>query len=404
MDKSLRSVSLLVFLTMLPVTALVPILKLLVQDRFAVGPFATHLFMAINTLAAIAAAPLMGSLSDWLGRRKELIVGAAAADAVLFLALGSAPTYDLMLAFRFLEGAAHITVLSLLFAHASTILRGSESHSFGGLGGVLTFGVALGAPLGGVLGQGGAERALWAGAGIMTAVAIGASIWMGDRSESPAARPQMKEMLRLLVVYPSVRIPILFSFVERLASGFFIASFPIFCGLAWGLGPRSIGLLITAYMLPMAALCYPMVSLSRRRPAREWLCIGGLIYGGLFSSIGYLNPVGLVFLMIACGVLSAVMFVPTLVMISRETPSTLKGSAMGLFNAVGALGFIVGPLLSGAIVVFLSPRLGPVESYRAVFLVGGLITSAAAIGSFFSRSWRDKPVAQTEPPAIPVRR
>ena len=38
----------LTVLTMLPVTGVVPVLKLLVGDHYQVGPFATSAFMSIN--------------------------------------------------------------------------------------------------------------------------------------------------------------------------------------------------------------------------------------------------------------------------------------------------------------------------------------------------------------------
>mgnify|MGYP001559168545 FL=1 len=371
----------LVFLTMLPVTGLVPVLKFWVQDRYALSPFATHLFMAVNMVAAAAVAPLVGAWSDRLGRRRALIAAAAVLDGALFVAFSWAPTYGTLLALRFAEGAAHITVLSLLLAEGSARIAGRESASMGVLGGALTLGVALGAPLGGALGQRGFVPVLSVGAGVMAVVAVGACVWVAERGAAHWSCPTMGDIGRLIRSNGALRLPLFFAFVERLAAGFFIASFPLFCAVAWGMGPQTIGLLMAAYMLPMAACCVPAMRLARWWPARGMLQWGGLIYGALFAGIGVVGQAWLFPWMVLCGVVSAAMFVPTLVLVSREAPAAVKGAAMGAFNAVGSLGFVVGPVLSGAVAGLAAASLQTEGAYVAVFAVGGALVCAAALGS-----------------------
>ena len=58
----------LAVMILLPVTLPVTVLRGLVQERFGVSEFLTSLFMSINMLGAVIAAPLAGALADRVGR------------------------------------------------------------------------------------------------------------------------------------------------------------------------------------------------------------------------------------------------------------------------------------------------------------------------------------------------
>jgi len=120
---------------MAPVTMPVPVLRELVQERFAVSELLTSLFMSVNMLGGLIAAPLAGALSDRLGRRRWLLVGALVADAACFHALTLPAPFAVFLAIRFLEGCAHITALSVLLTLASHALPPARLGRAMGLGG-----------------------------------------------------------------------------------------------------------------------------------------------------------------------------------------------------------------------------------------------------------------------------
>jgi MFS family permease len=110
---------LMALLMLLPVTLPVPVLRELVADRFGVSELLTSLFMSINMVGAVLAAPLAGALADRFGRRPLWIGAALALDALCFLGLTRDVSFALFLAIRFVEGAAHIFALSLLLGLAS---------------------------------------------------------------------------------------------------------------------------------------------------------------------------------------------------------------------------------------------------------------------------------------------
>jgi MFS family permease len=363
---------LLTFATMLPVTAVVPVLKQLVPDRYGVSLFATSAFMSLNMLGALLAAPVVGWLSDRRGWTRRLLVLGAVADAVLWWALASLPAYPLLVGLRVLEGAAHITVLSMLLTVASrTSAEDGRRTRMGAVGAALLFGVAVGPVLGGLLGAHDPVRPLRLGALVMGAVAAAGALALpalGYRPD-PAAHPRWP---RLHAPAP-LRLPYLFSFVDRLTVGFLVLAFPMLAAGVHGLGPARTGALLGAFMLPFALLNYPAARLGDRLGPWRLVLAGSAGYGAAYAALPWC-PTDLLFpLMALCGTCSALMFGPTLVLVvARSTPTT-RSSAVAGFNAVGSVGFLVGPLVAGLLLDALGRGVpGATRGAHAVtFAVGG---------------------------------
>jgi MFS family permease len=75
--------------------------------------------------------------------------------------------------------------------------------------------------------------------------------------------------------------------------------------------------------------------------------------------------------MFVTGVMASVMFVPSMVMMTRLAPSHIRATALGAFNAAGSLGFILGPLCGGAISQTVAAQTNWLAGYRAAFVVAG---------------------------------
>lgn len=366
----------LTVLTMLPVTAVVPVLKPLIADRYGVGDLAASTFMSLNMAGAIVAAPLVGWISDRRGWMLRLLVPAAVLDGALWAAMSLAPPFALLSVLRFVEGAAHIAVLSLLLAAVSRAAGdGARRVRMAAMGGSVVLGVALGAPLGGLLGRVDPDLPLRTGAMVMVLVAIGAlacvpKVGQVPRDDAVARWPSLRAPSAL-------RLPYLFAFVDRLTVGFFVFAFPMHAARVLVLGPSTTGAMIGVFMLPFAALCYPAGRLGARVGQWRLVLLGSLGYAVAYAAIPWLGEAALWGAMAAGGILSAVMFGPTLVLVLDGSTSSTRATAMAGFNAAGSVGFLIGPLVAGALLQWLSEGMGDVVATRTTFAVGALTQLAA---------------------------
>lgn len=369
----LAPLGLLAVWIMMPVTLPVPVLRELVQDRFAVSELLTSLFMSINMIGALFAAPLAGMLMDRTHRTRSLLIGALVADAACFGALAAPVPYWLFLMIRFVEGCAHITALSVLLALASSALAPEHrGRAMGAIGGSMTLGIALGAPLGGFLGRFDALMPLQAAAALALSGALLAALVMRDSAGSTGARTTLREIIRALRAHPALLTPLAFAFADRFTVGFFTTTFSMYMRRIHGASSEEIGLAIAVFMLPFALLSYPFGRLAERYSVTALLCIGSVLYGIGTMWVGYSAPPVLYALMFATGFTAAVMFVPSMLMTTQLAPDAIRATGLGAFNAAGSLGFIIGPLAGGAISQWIAADSGWLEGYRAAFVTAGL--------------------------------
>ena len=126
----------------------------------------------------------------------------------------------------------------------------------------------------------------------------------------------------------------------------------------------------------------------------------GAPLGGFLGTFGVTVPLlvgagAIVWSMVLCGVLSAVMFGPNFILVLSESRTTTRSSAIGGFNFIGSLGFLLGPLVAGGLLQFTSTRLGELARYRVTFGLGGLVEVLCVAGSLvvlWGRARRREPL------------
>jgi MFS family permease len=369
--RRLAALALLALWIMAPVTLPVPVLRELVGERFEVSELLTSLFMSVNMLGALLAAPLAGALVDRLGRRRVLIVGALVVDGLCFLMLAAPVSFPLFLLLRFFEGCAHIVALSILLTLAAQALPSERrGRAMGLVGGSVMLGIAIGAPIGGLLGRGGALLPLQVAAGLLLLAAAVAFVSVRETDER-AARPGLREIASALRAHPRIGIPLAFAFTDRFTVGFFTTTFALYLRRIHELPSSQIGLAIAVFMIPFALLSYPFGRLAERRSAIVMLCVGSLLYGVGTACVGYTGVPALYGLMCAIGVTAAVMFVPSMLLTVQVAPESIRATALGAFNAAGSLGFVIGPVAGGAISQWVAQESGWAAGYQAAFVIAG---------------------------------
>lgn len=365
-------VTICIYLLMLPVTGMVPVLNELTLGRHPhLTDFDKHLFMSANMAGALLFAPIAGIVSDALGRRRVIIVAALLVNTLALWMLTREWSYPVYLGWRFVEGCAHITALSLLMAlGADHARRGGEGGAMGLVGAAVSLGVATGAPLGGVVGHGDALRVPGYGSALMLALALFALAALRD-GPATGSRPGLGHLLRSLLAGRRLLVPYTFAFIDRLTVGFIVSTLSLYLATAQGLSAREIGAVMAAFLIPFALLTYPSGLLSRRWNRLGMMILGSLLYGVVLTAVGFAPGKTIVWLMLCGGVVAALMYAPSLVLTAELAGPQQKASAMSGFNLAGSLGFVAGPLAGGSLVTLLGSEGAP--AYSAAFLVvGGL--------------------------------
>ncbi|OOG25172.1 MFS transporter [Thioalkalivibrio denitrificans] len=361
-----------IYLLMLPVTAMVPLLYQLTEGRYpGLSDLDRHLFMSANMAGALIFAVLAGLLSDRLGRRKALIVPALAINGfALLLMLGHWP-YPVYLGLRFIEGCAHMTALSLAMTLAAdTARKGREGGAMGLVGAAMSLGVASGSVLGGQLGAEVPERVfLWGGI-LMIMLALAASRVVRD---TPATgRPlNLRSLLNLTLERRALLVPYAFTFVDRLTVGFIISTVSLYFATVLGFDAARIGIVMAAFLLPFAVLTYPAGLLCHRWDAALMMAVGSLLYGGVLAGLGLVADNMVLMWMALGGVVAALMFAPSLVLVARLADPAQRATAMGGFHLAGSLGFMLGPLVGVGVLTGLQAA-GAAPYPGVFFVVGGL--------------------------------
>jgi MFS family permease len=238
------------------------------------------------------------------------------------------------------------------------------------VGGSMMLGVAIGAPLGGVLGRGDALLPLRVGGVVLLVGALLAALSVRDRGVRDA-RPGFAEIAAALRAHPAIAVPLAFSFIDRFTVGFFTTTFSLYVRRIHELPPARIGLAIAVFMLPFALLSYPVGRLAERGRVVALLCGGSLLYAAGTACVGFVGPPELYGLMFGIGVTAGVMFVPSMLLTTQLAPDAIRATALGAFNAAGSLGFIAGPLAGGLISQAVADRAGWEAGYQAAFATAG---------------------------------
>jgi MFS family permease len=323
-------------------------------------------FLAAEFVGVVLFAALWGAVSDRAGRRTPYIALGAFSGALAYLVLVALvpvdPSFPAVLAVRFAQGAATGGAFSLAVTMLID-LPGGSGRNTGAAGIAIGFGTALGAPVGGRLYDVDVRAPLVVTAALF---ALAGLLVLRVPDRTPSARPTLAETLSSLRRRPELGVPYLFGLVDRTTAGFFALVGTVYFQQRFGLGPTETGLLLGAFFAPFALLQYPFGVLSDRVGRTLPIAAGSLFFGLAVVGVGLAPnaPVAAV-TMVLVGAGGALCAPATLALVGDIAAEGERGTAVGGFNIVGSLGFLLGIVAGGV----LADRFG--------FLVAFLIVGGA---------------------------
>jgi MFS family permease len=367
--------SLAMFLALVPVTLLVPGLDELVVVRHGGSDAAAHGFMTVNMLAGMITVPLLMRRLRRLGDLRGWLVALFLIDAVAFVGMGRATSLTTLFAFRVLDGAAHLPAVTFLMVAANRAAGDRRGASLGALASALMLGITVGSPLGGWLVQTGGSLVYDVGAAVFLLAAVVSVAAPATGSAPDGPRDRYRWQWRR----PESWVPLGYAFLDRFSIGIFVSTFTLFLAREHGVDPSGRGWLVALFMIPFAALCYPVGRLAERIGWFPLLVAGNIAFGLIYGAYGFTPRSLLPTSMVLSGIASAFIFAPSLLLVSDLVRRGHGEGLFGIFQIAGSLGFLAGPMVGGILVAMTGADGRP--AYEQIFAMVGLAELGLAAGS-----------------------
>lgn len=150
-NKQLSSVFLIVFMDLLGFSLILPLLPYYAQT-FGASPFVVGLIVAVYAAAQMVSAPLLGRLSDRVGRRPVLLISIGG-TMISFIVLGFANAIWVIFVARLIDvlTAGNLSVAQAYITDVTDVKN--RARGLGMIGAAFGLGFIIGPVLGGVLSQ-----------------------------------------------------------------------------------------------------------------------------------------------------------------------------------------------------------------------------------------------------------
>lgn len=329
--------------------------------------------------------PILGSLSDAIGRRPVLLVSLFMM-AVDYLVMAVAGSIWLLLAARLVGGITAATHATASAYMADLSKPGEKAANFGLIGAGFGIGFVLGPLIGGLLGELGTRAPFYAAAGLaLLNAGIGALVLketVNDRVRRPFSwrRANPLGAVRQLGALPGLRRMLATYFVYCVAIYVYPAIWAYFTQARFGWGPQIVGLSLAIYGLSSAVVQIWVIRWMLVRWGERRTVVAGFLFeivACLLLAVVTSGPVALVLTPIAA--LGAVITPALQAVMSQRVSDDAQGELQGVLTSTHALAMILSPLaMTGVFAAFTAPGAG-LYFPGAPFVLAALLLVAAMI-------------------------
>lgn len=353
----------MLFLGALPNGMVAPLLSELFVQRYGTGIAASHWFMAVNLLGAVAVVPVLARLRRRLPP-SVLLAGAAVISGVLFTVMAMPIGFAWTLSLRVFEGAADLVMLAVIFDLLGKAGRArSRGARFGAAGTIMLLGIATGVVAGGFIG--GRDPVMVFTLGALACFAIAAFALIKHASFDGLVRscPVVGDQgcIDVDTLMPRRLWPsLLMTGSDRAVAGLATTTLLFYFALVLELDPKLRGLLLGGALLMIALGSWPAGVLADRVGHLRLRVLASLMYCGSLAMIPMLAPTGFagaLFAMLCFGLAGAALMPTSIVLASQSGRGSV---AMGAYHASGNIGYhLVGIGGAAMLVLLLGGTDGP---------------------------------------------
>jgi predicted MFS family arabinose efflux permease len=342
-----------------------------ILDDFGIGDAGAGVVVAATSLPGIFLAPIIGLLADRYGRR-NVLVPCLTTFGIFGLLAAVAPTFELLVAARIGLGIGGAGLINLAIVLIGDFWDGADrTRVIGRNAVVLTIGLAIFPPIGGLLTDAFSWRAALVPYGLALVTAFAASRLLHDHAppDPPTVRSQLGGLGRaarqpqLLVVYAGAMIAFLLIF------GILLAALPVHLEDEFGYGASVRGVFLALPAVPSMIVAFNIAAIRERIAPKALLAISSLVLAGGFALMGSTTLAVLVVIGCVAYGLGEGGLIPTLQDLSVSlAPEAQRGAVVALFVSSARLGQTVGPL--GAAALFEATSTSFVMRVGALLAIG----------------------------------
>jgi MFS transporter, DHA1 family, tetracycline resistance protein len=347
--RALTTVFLTTLLDLIGFGMILPLLPFYAQELHAT-PFRIGLLFSSYSLAQLLFAPVLGRLSDRIGRRPVLLASIAG-SAAAHLLFAQASSYGVMLLARGLSGAAaNYAVAQAYMADVSS--RENRSRAMGLVGAAFGLGFVLGPALGGILAEVGEPRLVPLSAAALSAINFVIALFGLPESLPPELRGRRDVswlgLASLRAVWRDVPLRGLMAlfFLVVLCFSMMETTLALFCQQYFGFGRRETSWLFVFVGIVLVVVQGGLLGRLVKRFGERRLIVSGIVLMTLglvllpltHRSVPWLLA-GLFLLAVGQGIHNP----SSLGLLSRLTDEGSQGSVIGVSRSFGALARSIGP-------------------------------------------------------------
>ena len=348
---SLIVVFAIVFVDLVGFGIVIPVLPLY-AERFGASPLTVGLLLSVYSAMQFIFAPILGKLSDRLGRRPILLVSIIG-TSLGFLLMGLANTLAMLFAARIIDGITGGNISTALAYIADITPPEHRSKRMGLVGAAFGLGLIFGPAIGGLLSHVslGAPflfaAALAAGNALAVYLVLPESLSATRRQEAHT-HASLGEVLR---ESKGTSLPLVLTtyFFATAAFSLLTATYPLFTEHRFGLGATQNGYIFACQGIIGAVIQGGLLGWLVRYSGDKVLAIAGTAILSVSLFVLPTSPTLMLLLLATAGVAvgHGLVAAPLNGMASNSVGSSAQGRVMGLMQSAGSLARVVGPVVGG---------------------------------------------------------
>lgn len=350
----------------------IPVLALYAKKEFGASPTQAGLLFASFSLAQFAMAPVMGRLSDRIGRKPVILLSLFGTAAGSLLS-GAAPALWMLYVGRLVDGASGASVSVAQAAATDLADPKDRPRVLGLLGAAFGIGFTVGPAIGGLAAWLGGPRAPFYVAAVLALV--NGLVAIRRLPETRGRRAVAVDRSAPKVgLSPAVKRLVLVMFLMTLAFSAFEATFSLFGESRFGLTEASVAWVFVLVGLSQSVVQGRAVApVTDRWGSTKVLMVALAVNGAGLAVLGLAEVWVVLLLSLLLLVVGQGLASPSLsTLVANASGHSERGRLLGVQQAAGSLARVVGPAIGG----LLFQQIG----VSAPYLVGaGVMALALAV-------------------------